>query len=404
MVEQSHNENSDDVGTTFAVVGLAAAAAGIWSLFNKSQDSDKTPNEKEVQLEFEQACQLTQQGQYQEAIPLFLRILQKNPNHAPTYGYIAWIYAIHNYELDQALEFAHRAINLAQTDLEQTFFIDTLAEVHAHRGEIDQAINLSIQFLQSMEQLSQVIQNPVTYFRLAWCYQSKQNFQTVYHFLQQALQIPGLGAQDHAIAGDIYHAMGINCIQKGLYHNSITHLNNAKSQYENSLAIARNQGINDDWFRFRLSVTSNDIGVALYFLEDYQNSWLAHQSGYNYYPYNPYPAINLAMLAARQGNKSSMLYWLEIGVPLIVDNPPYLQAAHLISVIINDADFEAYRNDVLGLLLTNNKISPNDYRRYSENWHSRQKQQIINQQHFYAPVNAAAGYVGGGLNYQPQNI
>jgi len=406
MVEQSYNDNSDDVGNAFAVVGLAAAAAGIWSLFNKTQNADSNQYQADIQMEFEQACQFTQQGQYQQAIPIFLRILQKNPAHAQTYGYIAWIYAIHNYELDQALEFAKRAIDLAATDLEKTFFIDTLAEVHAHRGEIEQGINLSFQFLQSMQQLNQVIPSPVTYFRLAWCYQSQQDVNATYGFLKQALEMSGLGAGDYFVAGDICYAMGFVSIQQERYHESLNHLNNAKNQYETGMNIVTNQGVNDDWFRYKLGITFNDIGVAWYFLEDYQNSWTAHQSSYNYYPANPYPAINLAMLAARQSNKPLMLYWLEIGIPLIVDNPPFLQAAHLISVMINDLDFEEYRSDVLGLLLTHNKISPRDYRRSLENSYSRKKQPIVNEHHeqnFYAPIESVAGNVEGNYIYTPQN-
>lgn len=404
MVDPSYSDDSNDIGATFSVVGLAAAAAGIWSLFNQAQNSNSNHNhnQREIEQEFAQACQFMQQGQYQQAISIFFSILQKNPSHAPTYGYLAWIYAIHNYELDQALEFANRAIELAQTDWDRICFMDTLAEVHAHRGEIDRAINLSFQFLQSMQQLNQVIQSPVTYFRLAWCYQSQQDFNAVYGFLQQALAINGLGAGDYAIAGDICQAMGFSCIQNELYHHAITHLNNGKNQYETSMAIANNQGVDDNWFRFKLSETFNNLGVAFYFLEDFKNGYAAYQSAYNYYPYNPYPPINLAMLAALQNDKQLMRYWLEIGIPLIADNPPFWQAAHLISIIIHDQDFEAYRSEVLGMLLAQNKISPSEYRRSLENWHSRQKQPIVNQQNFYNSVGNVVGSVAGNLNNQPQ--
>jgi len=74
--------------------------------------------------------------------------------------------------------------------------------------------------------------------------------------------------------------------------------------------------------------------------------------------------------------------------------------------MINDLDFEEYRSDVLGLLLTHNKISPRDYRRSLENSYSRKKQPIVNEHHeqnFYAPIESVAGNVEGNYIYTPQN-
>ena len=307
MVEQIDENNNSGLETAFTIAGLAAAAAGIWSLFKNNESSSNNQYQTEVQTEFNRATQFVQQGQYQQAIPIFLSILQKNPAHAQTYSYLAWIYAIHKYELDQALAFVNKAIELAQTSLDKTFFIDTLAEVHYHRGEIDQAINCSFQFLQSMQNLNQAIYSPVTYFRLAWCYYLKQDFNGVYGFLQQASQINGLGAGDYATTGDICHVMGFFCLERQLYDEAMNHFNNAKSQYEASINVAQNQGIDSNLFYFKLSMTINCIGSVFASLEDYQNSWQAYQSAYNYYPYNPYPPINLALLAARQRDKKSSI-------------------------------------------------------------------------------------------------
>jgi tetratricopeptide (TPR) repeat protein len=406
MASQNGNDN-DDLGAAFAVAGLAAVAAGIWALFKDSDKSNErtrfTQQQTEVQNAYDFAVACTQRGDFNQAIQLFFQILQRDANHAPTYNFLAWIYAIHNYQLDQALAFATKAVELANSPLEKAYYLDTVAEVHAHKGEFDRAAVISFEFLNTLKSFNQTPSSPVTYFRLAWCYQLNQDFNNAYGFLQQALQINNLGAGDYANAGDVCHAMGFICFQKELYHEAITHFNSAKSLYETSVNSAKSQGINDDLFLFKLSMILNDIGSAFYFLENYQNSWSSHQSAYSIFPSNPYPPINLALLSARQKNKQLMLYWLGIGIPLIVDIPPFLQSGHLISVIVNDIDFEVYRDDVLGLLLTHHKISSSDYKRFLKHWHGRQRQPtVFNQQNIYGSVGAAAGNVEGSFVSQPQ--
>ncbi|MDJ0774115.1 MAG: hypothetical protein QNJ49_11935 [Mastigocoleus sp. MO_167.B18] len=404
----SPNEKNNNVALSIAA--LAAAATGIWTIFNNSNNSNNNYNQNQVEASFNQAVEFAQQGNYHQAVQIFLEILQTNPQHAPTYNYLAWIYAIHNYQLDQALAFAEQAVQLANNPVDKACFIDTLAEVYAHRQDFDKAIALSLEFLNIFQSLNQDPNTPTTYFRLAWCYQIKQDFHSTYNVIKVILQFNNLGAGDYSTIGDIYYAIGTTAFMKAVYHEAIHYYNNAENQYKFAIQIAANQNISNDILFFKLSCNFNAKGAVLYYLEDYESCKLAHQEAYKIYPNNPYPPMNLAQLAARDKNRQEMLYWLGITMPLVIDNPPFIQQGHLISTMLNELDFDEYRDDVLDLLLNHGKINAADYRKFLKNWvqKSNLKPQVANfsQQNFYADVTGVAGNVEGNFLYthQPQSI
>jgi tetratricopeptide (TPR) repeat protein len=409
MTVQSDDGNDIDLGGAVALAGVAVVAAGIWSLFKGSDEENNsyTSVQSEVQILFDSANKSAQQGNYDQAVQLLFEILKKNSSHAPTYNFLAWIYAIHKYQLDQALEFSNKAVALAGNSIERAFFIDTLAEVYAHRGDLNQSIALSSEFLNTLNALGQKPQSPVTYFRLAWCYQISQDFNNTYVFLQQALQVSGLGSGEYATVGDICHAMASVYFGQGFYNEAMGHYENAGNQYQIATQLATEEKLQDDLFRFKWSICLNDKGAAFYHLEEYENSKQCHQTAYNICQFNPYPVINLAMLEAKEKNRQKMLYWLERGMSLLVDIPPFIHKEHLIFVILNDLDFEDYRNDVLGLLLRSGKITTFDYERALTTWMKRaaKSDQPVNfsQQNFYSSVGGVAGNVEGNFTSRPQN-
>jgi len=410
MSDQYPDNDESDLGAAFAVAGIAVAA-GIWALLKGADNHDaslsKGTSQYEIQTLFDSAVVNVRQSNFNQAIQLFSEVLKRNPSHAPTYDYLAWVCAINNYELDQALSFANRAIELADDSLNRSYFFDTLAEVYFRRGELDQAVALSIEFLNTLKAFNQIPKSPVTYFRLAWCYQIHHDFNSAYSFLQQALQISDLGSGEYVVVGDVCFAMATVCFNQALYHDSINHYENAKSQYLIAIQIATANKIPTDLICFKLSMCLNGKGAAFYYLEDYPNSKLSHQEAYNAYLYNPYPLINLAQLAARERNKQQMLYLLGLGIPLIVDAPPFFYKDHLVFALLNELDFDIYQDDVLQLLFSNGKISLADYNRALRNWTERtvKTNQPINfsQQNFYSPVSGVAGNVEGNFISRPQD-
>lgn len=398
--------SSNDNNIALPIAALTVVAAGIWTIFNNSNNSNNDQNQTQIEASFNQAVAFAQQGNYHQAAQIFLAILETNPQHAPTYNYLAWIYAIHNFQLDQALSFANKAIQLANNHVDRACFIDTLAEVYAHGQDFDKAIALSLEYLQILQNLNQAPSNLTTYFRLASCYQIKGDFYNTYEVLQQISQFSNLSAGDYCVIGDICYEIGTDFLMKAVYHEAISHYNNAENQYKIAIQIASNQNIANDIFLFKLSCNLGNKGVAFYYLEDYHSCKLVHQQAYKIYSYNPYPPMNLAQVAARDKNRQEMLYWLGIAMPLMVDNPPLLQQGHLISTMINDLDFDEYKDDVLGLLLNHGKINSLDYQRHLKSWvhKSNLKPQVPNfsQQNFYSDVTGVAGNVEGNFMYQPQ--
>ncbi|NJL10506.1 MAG: hypothetical protein HC908_10985 [Calothrix sp. SM1_7_51] len=393
------NQNNN---TALSIAALAAAATGIWTIFNNSNKSNNH-DQMEIETSFNQAVALTQQGNYHQATQIFLTILQQNPQHAPTYNYLAWIYAIHNYQLDQGLAFAKKAVQLANTNFDIACFIDTLAEVYAHRQEFDAAIKLSLECLQIFQSLNQYPSSPTTYFRLAWCYQIKQDLNKTYHFIQQVMKLDGIGANEHLTIGDICYAVAFNIGDKGAFHESFSHFDNAIKHYEISLNIAQRQNLNLEIFRFKLSSCLNDKARVFFALEDYQNSQSLYHQSHNVYTSNPYPLVNLALLAARAKNKQQMLLYLTKAMPLIIDMPPYVQKEKLIYILLTDIDFDFYKEDILGFLFNHGKINQYEYTKFLKTA-IKSNQPIMNfsQQNFYAEVTNAVGEVGGNFIHTPQ--
>ncbi len=394
------NENNN---TTLSIAALAAAATGIWSIFNNSNKSNNNYKQTEVDALFNQALALIQQGNYHQATQIFLQILETNPQHAPTYNYLAWIYAIHNYELEQALAFANNAVQLASSHVDKACFIDTLAEVYARKQQLDTAIALSLDCLKIFQGINKYPNNPTTYFRLAWCYQIKQDFNQAYYFIQQILQFNSIGANEHLTIGDICYAIAFCTSSQGMYHDSLSHFDNAIQHYQISLNIAQSQNFSIDLFRLKLSCCLNDKARIFFVLEDYQSSQNLYLQSHNVYNLNPYPLVNLALLAARAKNKQQMLFWVGKTMPLIVDMPPYVQKEKLVYILLTDIDFDDYKEDILGLLFNHGKINQYEYAQFIKKA-IKSNQPIMNfsQQNFYADVTGVAGNVEGNFMYQPQ--
>lgn len=404
------SSNSNDLSTVLVTAGLAAVATRIWTLF---KDLDKSSDQAtfiqqqaEVQKLFSYATACAQRGDFNQAVQVFSQILQKVPNHAPTYNSIAWIYASHNYQLDQALAFANKGVELAGSPLQKALHLDTVSEVYARRGEFETAATLSHQFLNLMTSLGQVVSSPVTYFRLAWYYQSNQDFDKARAFLQQAAKTSVWGAAEYLVAGDICYAIASGWFCKSLYFEAVNQYDIASAQYRSAIQRAVNNESLVTTLRFKLSACLNDKGMTLYLQDDYTNSHLLYQEAYQICPTNPYPMINLAHIAAKDGNKILMRQWLEKGIPLVNDSPNWVHKDRLIAYMLDDLEFEPYQHDILDILFSNEKITMNDYKRFLKTREARSNKDKhpvnFSQQNFYSSVTGVAGSVEGNFIYQSQ--
>jgi tetratricopeptide (TPR) repeat protein len=402
MKDHGGIENNDGLNA-LAMTGLAVAAAGIWKLFNDSSNSTRANNQQrsKIQEKYNYAVLYAQRNNFSQALKVLFEILAVVPTHAPTYNFVAWIYALHNYQLEQALAFSNRAVELANNSLERLLYVDTLAEIYARKGDFQKAASLSIKFLEELKKINQRPPRPTTYFRLAWYYQLNQDFNNVNIFLQHASEITGWAAGDYALAGDIYKAAASAWFSKGIYREAIVQYENAAIQYQEAIRIASTSGISQDIFLLKLSACLNDKGVILYHQEDYKNSQIIHYQAYQTYSKNPYPIINLAQLAAKNGDRSLVRAWLETCIPLIQDNPVFICADRFITIMLTELDFDAYQRDILDLLFSNGKVHITEYKRLMTNQISRANKANhpinFSQQNFYSPVQGVAGNVEGNF-------
>ncbi len=134
-----------------AAAGVALAA-GDSAGFQHEVQACETLDPVEIEFSIELVHELEKWGHPAEAEALFGRswdiqqkLGQRCPNSAYQHNQSAWLAAECNRELDVALQHATRAVAL---DPKKSAYLDTLAEVHFRRGQIDQAIAEMKQCLQ----------------------------------------------------------------------------------------------------------------------------------------------------------------------------------------------------------------------------------------------------------------
>ena len=76
-------------------------------------------------------------GRWQEAKPIFFKILEKKPNDSYTLNYISYKLALKEEELDLALDLIKRALSI---DPDNGYFLDTLGWVEFKRKNYSKAV------------------------------------------------------------------------------------------------------------------------------------------------------------------------------------------------------------------------------------------------------------------------
>lgn len=89
------------------------------------------------QLHFEHALLLERSGLQSRAVAVMQRVLELSPDHPEALNYIGYTWADQNINLDQALQYILRAVQLKP---DNGFIRDSLGWVHFRRGEYDEAL------------------------------------------------------------------------------------------------------------------------------------------------------------------------------------------------------------------------------------------------------------------------
>ncbi len=351
----SDDSTQDDGSGALALTALAAGGAYLlWKMFGSSEEKSKQPAAPEA---MELSSALTEQGKYNDAIQAAQQALAANPNDPEPYNLIAWILAINNVALDQAEFGAKKAIELATNTASLANYHDTLAEVYARAGQLDEAIYHFRTSLKLAPQGDEISKDFSPSFRLALCYLGQGNLNFGLANLKQALQTHPQNPVVSLVTADV-------CLK-------MKRLLDAPAHYQEALRLSQS------WTNFRYPVMGDfpvemdrrmfqcecltGLGAAYYYLKDYAKSRQANQQACNTFRHFPAAWINLACLAALAKDEQGMRRHLEAGLPLL---HPMLHG-HIRNYLLTTADFGEYRLIMLDLLQTHGTISDDEYRAYS---------------------------------------
>ena len=303
-----------------------------------------------------EAKSLISQGNYQDALTRLNKCIEVVPNWDAPHRYRAWIFAIHNFELDDALKSINKCLNLLSSDSNvstDSFAIsyDVLGEVYLRRNDFANAIAAFNNCLKLKAQTTADDSNYSTVYRLGICYLAVQDFPSAHSFLLKAV---ALNADNPAV----YSAMGDACLAVASYAS-------ATEYYGKTIALTPKWDFNypitgrpdnNEGRRWFLYVCMVNKSVAYSKMEDDDNCLKCNEEAYAIYPNDATAPINIAELYAKKGNKEKVRKFLEAGIPLI--NPEHNK--NLMSTLLH-FDFVEYRDLVLLLLRKQNKISQDEY-------------------------------------------
>lgn len=366
------NSSNDDNGAVAALAGLAFAGAMLWKM---AEGLSATASENETKRLYEAAEDFQRRGLFREALEKLNQLLSKKPKFAPAYNARAWIYAIHNYELHQALIDINTALQLSSEPREIAAFYDTRGEIWMRSNQPDAAISDFFQSLQIFQSSEQLNPDYSTSYRIATCLITKGDLVNASGWLDRALSLNPSNPWIYSAAGDVYMA-------RGYYANAVDRFTKAIHQMSQS-------AITGDQRSYFLSIVWCNTSAALYHLEEYEKCRQANIASMQAYSFNPFPIINLASLAARDSDKLQMRQWLERGIPLI--DPNFHPA--LLTFLLGHPNFDEYRDVVLELLRNEGKIPLTTYQQHRDGWLKRRSQSSQS-----SPTINIRDSILGGLN------
>jgi tetratricopeptide (TPR) repeat protein len=358
MVEEEYapEEHDHEVGPLLSIFGIAAAAAGLW-LFAQANDSyQQTPPSYEAHQLTLQAQALVSQGRLSDALSTLERAIELDPYHSISYGLMAWVLSATG-QLQHAFGYAQRALELADNPAERAQALYLQGEVCVRAQDWDEGITRLRDCLKLISDLPSS-PGPQACFLLGICYKAKGLQQDAIQFLEQAFQFDPANADAAAALGEIY-------LFAEQYHRAIIY-------YQQALqALGNNQILSQEVKGALLSTYYLHIGVAFYHLEDINESWKHFFTAYQTCKFNPFALVNLAGICAKRNQPIQMRFYLEHAMPLLYDSP-YFPGSQLVNALLQEPEFEPYRDKVLGLLVNQNLISQMQYRQVLTTWQQRQ--------------------------------
>src|SRR5579883_144137 len=304
----------------------------------------------------EEAKSLISNGDYSEALTRLNTCIEIVPEWSAPYRHIAWIYAINNFELDDALKYITKCLNMlsgrsdASADIVAASW-NVMGEVFLRKNEFGNAIaaldkSLNLRTPDFVED-----PNYSAFFRLGICHSALQNLPSSYSALIKAIELN----PDNPY---IYSYTGETC-------NALTSFASATEYYEKAITLAsewdfnyplQGHSVDEDRKRQFLYTCKVNQGFAYSKLEDDGKCLECNEEAYCIYPNDDTAPINLADLYADKGVKEKAHKFLEKGISLIDrDND-----RKLILTLLN-FDILQYRERALLLLRKYNKISEDEY-------------------------------------------
>jgi len=261
----SDNETEQDeiIESTLALAGVAFAATMVWKIVGSFLGQG---NKNEAHRLFEEAVQFERKGMYNEAIQSYLKSIEKNPQYSHPYNAVAWNFAIHNYELDQALRYIHKAIELADNPGDLANFYDTLGEICCRKGDLNSAIVAFQKCLNNSNFIDQEYPDYSPSFRLGLCYLAKQDLNNALLLLNRALEVEPKNPHVHSTIGDVCLALERYTSALDYYHRSIK----LSTDWNFNFPIVKNSNTDQPRQMF-ISICWCNMGAAFYNLEDYES-------------------------------------------------------------------------------------------------------------------------------------
>lgn len=306
---------------------------------------------------------LEKQGKYNEAVQLLRKAINDDQKYAYAYNLIAWIYAVNDYELEQALGYANKAISFADSTQHKANYIDTRAEIFIRLQRIDEAIDDLRKCINLYGGVDKQDVDHSASYRLAYCYFVKQDITTAFTWISEALKRNPKNPTIHLINGDIclsleQYIAAINSYKKAL--------DNASEWNFNYLVYGTTT--DDEQVKIFKSNCLINMGSAFYYTEDYESCWNCNKQSYELFK-QPTSIINLASLAAKRKDKIHVRTLLEEGISLIDTQIHYSS----INALLTDPDLEEYRDIVLDLLRNHEKITQLTYVQHKKSSQERRE-------------------------------
>ena len=303
------------------------------------------------------------QGKYNDAVESFKKAINDNPKYSKAYNGMAWAYAINNYELEEALNYANKAIAFADSLQNQANYIDTRAEIFLRLERFNEAIDDLKKCINLYGGIDKQDINYSASYRLAWCYLVTQNTSAAFSWINEALQLSPQNPFIYSTHGDI-------CLNLEQYITAIDSYKKAIDKHSewNFNYPVYGEIITPEQKNIVKSNLLISMGVAFYNIDDYNNCLICNKQSYELFK-QPVSIINLASLAAKREDTASMRNLLEEGIALI-DTQNH---AHVINSLLTDPSLEKYRDLVLDLLKNHGKITPIIYTQHKKAWQEKKE-------------------------------